>query len=65
LIFEIYADAAYAAAYAAAADAAYAAYAAAAVYAADAAAYAAAKKENQQLTAEIFRKFIPIEKFNL
>ena len=58
------ADAADAAAYAA--DAAYAAYAAA-----DAAAYAAAyaadaaKKKNQKLTADIVRKYLPIEIWNI
>lgn len=51
-------SAAYDAAYVAYADAAYAAYAA---YDA----YAAAQRENQKLTAEIVRKFIPIEKFNI
>ena len=54
-----------AAAYAAASDAyAYAAYAA---YAANAAAAsnAAAKKENQQLTADICRKYLPIEVWNI
>lgn len=38
-------------------------------YAADAAAYAsadeAARRENRQLTADIVRKYIPIEKFNI
>ena len=48
-------------------NAAYAAYAA---YAANAAAYAAydadaARKENQMLTANIIRKYIKIEKFNI
>jgi len=60
--------AAYAAAYAAYADAANAADAAAyAAYAAYAdAAYAdAAKKENQQLTADICRKYLPIEVWNI
>ena len=67
-----YADAASAAAYAAAADAAYAAaYVASAAYvaAAYAAAYVAdadaAKKENQQLTADICRKYLPIEVWNI
>jgi hypothetical protein len=58
-----YSAASYAAAYAAAAaaDAAYAAAADAdAAYAA-----AAAKKENQQQTADIVRKYISIEKFNI
>jgi len=59
------ASAAYAAAYAA--DDAYAAYVAA--YAADDAyaAYVAdaAKKENQQLTADICRKYLPIEVWNI
>ena len=55
------ADAAYAASDAFAADAA-AAYVA---YAASAAAYAAAKKENQQLTADICRKYLPIEVWNI
>ena len=41
-------------------------YASAAAYAAAAAASAAAdRKENQQQTVDIFRKFIPIEKFNI
>jgi len=53
--------AAYAASDAFAADAA-AAYVA---YAASAAAYAAAKKENQQLTADICRKYLPIEVWNI
>jgi hypothetical protein len=55
-------DAAYAAAYAAAV-AAYAAYAAANAVsvAAYAAAYASAKKQNQKLTAEICRKYLPLE----
>jgi hypothetical protein len=70
--------AAYVAAYAAAAYAAYAAAAAdaaayaAAAEAADAAAYAAAyaaaaeaKKENQQLTSDICRKYLPIEIWNV
>ena len=52
--------AAYAAAYAAAAYAA--AYAA---YAADESAWWAAKKENQQLTADICRKYLPIEIWNI
>jgi hypothetical protein len=58
--------AAYAAAYAANA-AAYAANAAADAYAAaaSAAAYADAKKENQQLTADICRKYLPIEIWNI
>ena len=55
------AAAAYAAAYAA--DAAYAAANASAAYAAYA--YAAAKTENQQLTADLIRALIPIEKFNI
>jgi len=65
-----YAAAAYAAAaYAAAASAAaYAAYAASAyadaAYAAAASAYAA-EKENQQLTADICRKYLPIEVWNI
>ena len=67
-----YADAAAAAdaADAAYADDAYAAYAADAAYA-DAAdafaadAFAAAKKENQQLTADICRKYLPIEVWNI
>ena len=67
--------AAYAAVSAAADDAAYAAYDAAAggTYAAVGAAYAAyaaassddAKKENQQLTADICRKYLPIEVWNI
>jgi len=58
---DAYADAIYAAA---AADAAYAAYVA---FDADAAAadFAAAKKENQQLTADICRKYLPIEVWNI
>ena len=57
-----------------AAAAAYAAYTYAAAYAAYAAAYAAyadaayadaAKKENQQLTADICRKYLPIEVWNI
>ena len=62
--YDAAADDAYAADYAAAAAAAYAtaAYAAAAAYAADAAAYAAAaRKQSQQATAEICRKYIPLE----
>ncbi len=65
------ADAAsYAAAYAAAYAASAAAYAASATYAAahtsyDASAAACAKEENQKLTADIVRKYIPIEKFNI
>jgi hypothetical protein len=71
------ADAAYVSAADADADAAYAAAAAAyASAAADASAYAAAadadadaayaaKKENQQQTADIFRKYISIEMFNI
>ena len=47
----------------AAAYAAYAAYTAASDAAADAA--YAAKKENQQLTAEICRKYLPIEIWNI
>jgi len=63
-----YAAAADAAAYAAAADAAAAAYAAAdaadaAAYAADADAYAA-KKQNQKQTADICRKYLPLEIWN-
>ena len=59
-----YADAADYAADAAADAAAY--YASAAAYYASAAANADAdRKENQQQTADIFRKFIPIEKFNI
>jgi len=58
-------DAAYAAAYAAACSS----YAAAAVaaYAADAAAYAyaAAKEKNKQETADICRKYLPIEIWNI
>ena len=54
--------AAYAAVSAAADDAAYAAYDGAA-YAYSAA--AAAKKENQQLTADICRKYLPIEVWNI
>jgi len=59
-------DAAYAAAYAAAAVAAYAAaaFAADAAYADAAAAYAAAKKQNQKLTADICRKYLPLEIWN-
>jgi len=56
----------------AAAAAAYAAYAAAAAYVAAAAAYAAyvaaaayAKKENQKLTANICRKYLPLEIWNV
>lgn len=66
-----YADAAHAAAYAAAAPYADAAYAAAyaTVYAAaaydDAADVAAAKKANRQLTADICRKYLPIEIWNV
>ena len=68
-----YAAAAFAsyAAYAAYADAADAASAAAAFAADDAAAayaataFAAAKKENQQLTADICRKYLPIEVWNI
>ncbi len=56
-----YANAAYAAAYAAA----NAAYANAAYANAAYAAYDAAKKANQKQTADIVRKFIPIEKFNI
>ena len=62
--YDAAADDAYAADYAAAAAAAYAtaAYAAAAAYAADAAAYAAAaRKQSQQATAEICRKYIPLD----
>ena len=61
--YDAAADDAYAADYAAAAAAyATAAYAAAAAYAADAAAYAAAaRKQSQQATAEICRKYIPLE----
>jgi len=66
--YAAYADAAYAA-YAAAADAAYAA-AAAAADAAAAAAYAAdaayaARTQNQQATADICRKHLPIEIWNI
>ena len=59
-------DAYYAAyaAYTAAADAYTAAYTAAAASVPDACA-ADAKKENQKLTADIVRKYIPIEKFNI
>jgi hypothetical protein len=77
-VYAAYADAAVAAAYAAAVYAAYAdAAVAAAVYAAaayaaaaaDAAADAdaayAAKKHNQQLTADICRKYLPIEIWNI
>ena len=60
------------AAYAAASYAAYAAACAAASYAADAAAYAAAAdaaadalKENQKETADICRKYLPIEIWNI
>ena len=49
----------------AAADAAAAAVAAAVADAAVAAAYPAAKKQNQQQTADIVRKYISIEKFNI
>ena len=70
------ADAAFYAAYAYASAADYAAYAAyaaadATAYAADyaaaatAAAYADAKKENQQQTADICRKYLPIEIWNI
>ena len=60
-----YAAAAYAAAASAAAYAAYAASAYAdAAYAAAASAYAA-EKENQQLTADICRKYLPIEVWNI
>jgi hypothetical protein len=64
------ASAAYAAAYtdadayAAAAAASFVASASAAAYA-DAYASASAKKENQQLTAEICRKYLPIEIWNI
>ena len=60
------ADAYYAADYAAYAAADYAA-ASCAAYAAANAAYvdASAKEENQKLTADIVRKYIPIEKFNI
>ena len=49
------------------ADAAYAAYEASAADAAYAAAYAAdaAKKKNQKLTADIVRKYLPIEIWNI
>ena len=64
--------AAYAAAWADATDTAYAAYAAAAradaayaaYAAADAAAWADAKKQNQKLTADICRKYLPLEIWN-
>ena len=59
------ADAAYAAAYADADADADAAYADAAAYAADAAAAAYAKKENQKLTADICRKYLPLEIWNV
>jgi hypothetical protein len=61
---DAYAAAAYAAAYAAAADAA-AAYAAAYAAAADAAAADAARKENQQKTADIVREVLPFDIWEL
>ena len=61
-----YNAAAYSAAYSAAAYAAAAAYvAAAAAYAAYVAAAAYAKKENQKLTANICRKYLPLEIWNV
>jgi hypothetical protein len=63
------ADAAFAATSAAAAYASAAATAAASAYATSAAAYyaatSAAEKENQQLTADIARKYLPIEIWNI
>ena len=59
------ANSAYSAANSTANAAYYAAYDASAAYDAANSAASAAKKENQQLTADIVRKYIPIEKFNV